>query len=352
MTAKERVTLALAHKEADRIPICDEPWSTTLTRWKEEGMPADATPEDYFNYEIFHIWVNESFQFPVTPLEETEEYTIVRDYDGTIRRNWKKHTSTPELVDFTINSRRAWEEHRERLAMNDSRIAWDWVWRQLKKARSQEKFVVYHAPIGYDKFSSIVGPETLLPALIEDPTWPAEMFMQHAELNINLVEEMLGQGFEFDGAWLYDDMGYRNATFFSPRTYREVLFPVHKRLCDFFHSKGMPVILHSCGRVREFIPMLIEAGFDCLQPLEVKAGMDVLELKKEFGEVLAFMGGIDTRCTGHPDPAVIENEIACKIPFAKQGGGYIYHSDHSVPDTVSLERYLWVLELIKKYGAF
>lgn len=352
MTARERVELALSHKAADRISICDEPWATTVTRWRSEGLPAEVSPEDYFGYEIAHIWADITFQFPTRTIEETDEYRIVSDSDGTLRRDWKSRTSTPELIDFVLKSRAAWEENRCRLKMNDTRIEWERVRAQLDKARQQGKFVVYHAPIGYDKYSSIVGPENLLPALIEDPTWPAEMFLQDAELNIAMVEELLGKGIEFDGAFLYDDMGYRNATFFSPRTYREVLFPVHKRLCDFFKARKMPVILHSCGRVKEFVPMLIEAGFTCLQPLEVKAGMDLLELKRDFGDVLAFMGGIDARAIAHSDPAVIEQEIAAKIPFAKQGGGYIYHSDHSVPDTVSFERYCWVLELVKKYGAY
>jgi len=73
-------------------------------------------------------------------------------------------------------------------------------------------------------------------------------------------------------------------------------------------------------------------------------------LKKEYGDVLAFMGGIDVRKMAHPDPAVIEEEIRSKITFAKKGGGYIYHSDHSVPDDVSFERFKFIRELVLKYG--
>ena len=64
------------------------------------------------------------------------------------------------------------------------------------------------------------------------------------------------------------------------------------------------------------------------------------------------MGGIDVRAMAHPDPAVTEQEIASNIPVAKQGGGYIYHSDHSVPDNVSFEHYCQVLELVRKHGAY
>jgi uroporphyrinogen decarboxylase len=104
--------------------------------------------------------------------------------------------------------------------------------------------------------------------------------------------------------------------------------------------------------VRKLIPQFIEAGYDCLQPLEVKAGMDLVQLKQDYGDRLAFMGGIDVRAMAHPDPAVIEREIRTKIPVAKQGGGYIYHSDHSVPDNVSFAQYQRVIELVHRYGTF
>jgi uroporphyrinogen decarboxylase len=114
----------------------------------------------------------------------------------------------------------------------------------------------------------------------------------------------------------------------------------------------MPVILHSDGDLRKIVPNLIEAGFDCLQPIEVKAGMDLIELKKKYGDRLAFMGGIDARLMSDDDPVKIEEEIRSKFEIAKKGGGYIYHSDHSVPDIVSFSQYKRVMELVKKYGKY
>ena len=76
------------------------------------------------------------------------------------------------------------------------------------------------------------------------------------------------------------------------------------------------------------------------------------ELKKKYGDKLAFMGGIDVRTMSAEDPKIIEEEIKTKVSFAKQGGGYIYHSDHSVPDDVSFEQYKRVIELVHKYGRY
>ena len=159
-------------------------------------------------------------------------------------------------------------------------------------------------------------------------------------------------GYECDGAFIGCDLGYRNGLLFSPRHYNEQLRPTFRRLVDFFHGEGLAVLMHSCGNVKELIPYFIEDGLDCLQPLEVKAGMDLLELKKKYGKDIAFMGGIDVRCMADPDSEVIEREIRSKIPEAKKGGGYMYHSDHSVPNNVSLAQYRRVIELVHKYGRY
>jgi uroporphyrinogen decarboxylase len=80
--------------------------------------------------------------------------------------------------------------------------------------------------------------------------------------------------------------------------------------------------------------------------------MDTVALKREYGDRLAFMGGIDVRAMAHPDPRAIEEEIGSKFAVAKPGGGYIYHSDHSVPNDVSLEQYRRVLDLVREYGEY
>lgn len=64
------------------------------------------------------------------------------------------------------------------------------------------------------------------------------------------------------------------------------------------------------------------------------------------------MGGIDARKMAYEDPKEIEEEIKNKIPFAMKGGGYIYHSDHSIPDNVSFQNYKRTIELVMKYGKY
>jgi len=352
MTSRERVLAALNHREADRVPIHDSPWFTTVRRWHQEGLPADMSPAQYFGYEFSGVSADTSLRLPTEVVEETDEYTVTWNSNGALRKNWKHATSTPECLDFRIKTSADWFAWKQDLEIGRDRIDWEGGLRAQRAAHEQGLWFPYSSATGYDKTQGIVGSERLLIAMAQEPDWVADMFMTATELIIGTAQFMLEGGFRFDGAYLYDDMGYRNGPLFSPRMYRELCLPAHKKVCDFFHGYGLKIILHSCGNVTKLVPDLIEAGFDCLQPLEVKSGMDLIALKEQYGQTLAFMGGIDVRKMADPDPRPIEEEIRTKIGIAKRGGGYIYHSDHSVPDNVSFERYQYVMDLVQKHGQF
>jgi len=353
MTSQERVRLALEHHEADRVAIHDSPWATTIARWRTEGLPEGVSPHQHFGYEFASVGPDISLRLPTETLEETDEWIIARRSEGAVHRNWKGKTSTPELIDFTIKTRADWEEHKPRLAFDESRLNFEHTKKVHDDARAKNLFLTFGGGIGYDHNSaSMLGPVGLLTAIVEEPDWVADIFMTQADLAVQIVEELFARGLTFDAAYYYDDLGYRNGLFFSPRAYRQVLQPAHRRYLEPFKRRGLPCLLHSCGNVTEAIPDLLDAGWTALQPLEVKAGMDLIALKQKYGDVMAFMGGIDVRNMALDDLGPIEEEIRTKLIAAKQGGGYIYHSDHSVPDNVSFASYCRVIELVHKYGSY
>lgn len=353
MTSRERVAKALRHQRPDRVPIHEFFWEATTNRWRQQGLPADISPDDYFDTEIRYLILDNSFGFPYQEIERTDQYVVIRDAWGALRRDWVDHRSTPELLDFPIKSKADWRELRKRLTPDPGRVNWEAVRQQHAAWREQGKFICISAVPGYEATWQKIGPEALLLAIAEDPDWVREMYECDTEMNIGMAKLYLERGLDFDGAWLWDDLGYRNALLFSPRAYREQLFPCHKRLCDLFHSHGWPVILHSCGRVRELVPMLIEAGLDCLQPLEVKAGMDLQELVREYGRHLCLMGGVDVRALFAEDESVMEEEVKTKLAIGMSNpGGYVFHSDHSIPTQVSFARYARVLEIVREQGSY
>jgi uroporphyrinogen decarboxylase len=157
-------------------------------------------------------------------------------------------------------------------------------------------------------------------------------------------------GYHFDAIFWCDDMGYKHNQFFSLRTYRELLKPVHQRAIEWAHAHGVKAHLHSCGDVNPFVPELVGIGLDALNPLEVKAGMDPIALKKKFGDKLVLHGGINAVLWDKPDQ--IEAEMRRVLPVVKENGGYIFSSDHSVPATVGLEDFRRITNLAKTLGAY
>ena len=352
MTSRERILKALRHEEADRVAIHDAPWESAIIRWRKEGLPPEIPVEEYFEFEFVDIGFDSSPRFPVKVIEKNENYILEQTPTGGINKNLRDHSSTPELVNRPIKKKEDWLPIKERLEPDYTRVDWVTVTNTVTRARSEGKFITIGAVYGYDGLQSYMRSDELLVAMADDPDWVKDMVMTGAKLFIEMAKMMFDKGIETDACFMCNDMGYRNGLLFSPETYRKTHKEADEMVISFFHERKMPVILHSCGRVKEIIPELISIGLDCLQPLEVKAGMDLIELKKEYGDKLSFMGGIDVRVMAKGDFGLIEEEIEKKISFAKKGGGYIYHSDHSVPKNVSFEAYKFVIDCVKKHGKY
>ena len=108
--------------------------------------------------------------------------------------------------------------------------------------------------------------------------------------------------------------------------------------------------MHSCGDVSAFIPDLIDAGLDVLQSLQANTTLNVVGLKKKYGDRLSFMGNISVRKMAEGGDA-IRTEME-KVRLAKEGGGYIYHSDHSIPPEVTYEKYCDVMRILDEVGRY
>jgi uroporphyrinogen decarboxylase len=196
----------------------------------------------------------------------------------------------------------------------------------------------------------MVGTERVLMAMVERPEWLTDMWNHQLDVQLALLDMVLERGYTFDAIRWCDDMGYKLNQFFSLTMYRDLLKPVHKRAIEWAHERGIRAHLHSCGDIRPFVPELVEIGLDALNPLEVKAGMDPLALKAEFGDRLVLHGGINAVLWD--DAEKVAEEMRRVVPTLAENGGYIFSSDHSVPNTVSLDTFRAVTDLAKELGSY
>ena len=352
LTTRERVLRMIEHREADRIPVTDSPWNSTVERWKREGL-GDTPWWRHFDLDrLVGLWADTSPRWPEAVIEETDEWVVRRTSWGVTRRDWKLHGGVPEYLDFTITDADAWAQAKPRLAPARDRVAWDRLDATFREARADGAWIQAGFWFGFDvTHSHMVGTERVLMALIEDPAWIVDMWNAQLDLCIAQFEMVWQAGYHFDAIRWPDDMGYKGTQFFSAQTYRELLKPVHRRAVAWAHAKGIKAELHSCGDIRPLIDDLIDIGIDVLNPLEVKAGMDPVDLKRRFGSRLCFHGGLNAALFDRGMPQLLE-QMRQVIPVMKQGGGYIASSDHSVPDSVSLAQFAEFVTEAKRLGAY
>jgi uroporphyrinogen decarboxylase len=349
MTSIERMTNLLRRQPVDRIGLYEHFWGDTRKVWTEEGHIAeDEDLADHFGFDMDKVSpfkLVADLEMEPEVIEETEETILVRDGDGALMRRHKLHDATPEHVDFLVKDRAGWEEHiKPRLTPDRARIDFE-AYRQAKAhARERERFFCWAGIHVFEIMKNVTGHQYMLMGMALDPDWVRDMVNTYTQLTIDLQEILFSEEGEPDGIWYYEDMGFKGRPFMSPAMYREIVQPGHAKGFAFAQSRGLPVTVHSCGYVAPLVPGLIEAGMDCLQVIEVKAGMDLLELYRDYGEVLSFMGGIDVRVLYSNDRAQVDAELEAKVPVVKGHCGYTLHSDHSIPNTVHYDTYRYFVE--------
>ncbi len=152
------------------------------------------------------------------------------------------------------------------------------------------------------------------------------------------------------------DFGMQAGSFISPRAYRDLYQPFHRRVNDWIHERTpWKTFNHTCGSVRNLIEDFIEAGFDILNPVQCSAAnMDPRQLKEKFGERISFWGGgVDTQRTlpfGTADE--VRKEVRERIEIFAPGGGFVFNSIHNVQAQVPAENLVALYETVKEYGRY
>ena len=357
LTGVERIGNILQRKPVDRIGLFEHFWGDTLQVWQQQDHIADD--EDlalHFGFDLTTSWCFSTvarLDFEPETLEETEETIVQRDGNGAVMRRHKLHSSTPEHIDFAVKERPAWEEQiKPLLTPSRERINFESYRNGKEEARKRERFFCWAGVNAFELMHPVCGHEYMLMGMALDPNWVKDMADTYAELTVSLMEILFAEEGKPDGIWFYEDMGFKQRPFMSPEMYRQIIKPAHVKTFEYAHSLGLPVIVHSCGFVEPLLPDLVDAGLDCLQVMEVKAGMDPLRIKQEFGERIVLFGGMDARNLVANDRDAIAQELAAKIPALKQDYGYILHSDHSIPTTTEYETYRFFVDEGLRLGTY
>ena len=189
------------------------------------------------------------------------------------------------------------------------------------------------SPCVFELYWRLRGMEKTLMEIILNFNLTQEMLKRCAEFSIELSEAACRR-FELDWLWLGDDAAGQQSMLMSPNTWRQAVKPFLKQNADVGKRHGVYVAFHSCGAIRPIIGDLIEIGVDVLNPIQCNCpGMNPLELKKEFGKDIAFMGGVDTQGVLPNGTADQVRKVTAELleGMTAGGGGYIFAASHTVP---------------------
>ena len=209
MSSRERILRMFEHREADRVPIVDRPWGgDTIARWHREGMPENVDYQDYFELDKMRVlYLDISPRFPEETIEETPEYIIHTTVWGETRKTLRSSSTTPQSLDFAIKTPDDWRRVKARITPSRDRIHWRSLKTDYAKWRHEGAFFMPSLFFGFDvTHSYMVGFETMLIALIEDPEWCREMFAHQLEVSLAQADMLWNEGYVFDAMRWPDDM--------------------------------------------------------------------------------------------------------------------------------------------------
>lgn len=377
ITPRQRVRLALNHKEPDRVPV-------TL------GGSANHLTEQRYELLRDHFGVKDIPRRTLVGFYTTPDYNPILDHLGTDFRFI--HIRPPE--GYIANSMTGeFQEFIDEWGLQHRIIGgyYDMAGAPLGEDLTIEKIENFPWPdptkpermagvkeevedLYYNTDYSIVAHRPVYGNLWEFTRWLAGMenALMMTVLDTKIFDYLIGKisevldGFYYeflsvvgpyiDVVEMAEDLGTNNGPMFNPEVYTKYIKPRHKKSIEMFKklAPNAKVMLHCDGAIRRFIPDLIDAGFEILNPIEAHLpGMDPAGLKRDFGQDLVFQGGVDIKNVlnnGTVDD--VRREIRLRIEQMGEGGGYVLAPAHNFGNDIPLENMLEFFKAGRELGRY
>ncbi len=331
--------------EPDRVPLGDVTIDMTHKQ-RFLGRPIRG-PEDEVEF-----WARAGFDF-ITAEAGIQTSSLMTDAKKLVRAQYA-------LFDYGETERGWVEEHQGLIQTEEDFAAFPWPsvddldfskFDRLSKVLPPGMKIMGALGKIFNSVWWFMGFQTFAESVVENPGLVQRMFDKVASLQLQVLDRML----EYDavGSVIHaDDLAYSEALIISPRHLRRFVFPWFKEVVDRIHAKGKLAICHSDGKLDDVMTDIVDCGFDAVHPFEPKA-MDIVDMKRRFGDRICLMGNIDlgyTLTRGTPDEVVAE----CKERLRElaPGGGYCLASSNSIPEYVPYENFLALLDTVYEYGRY
>lgn len=363
MDARQRVALALDHKEPDRVPI--DYWATLTVNARLLDHFGLSTQEELLDHLDVDFRYIEGPKY-VGPAPQVHEDGSIEDHWGVPRVSVQlgsggQQSVYQEVLHFPLKQAQSVAAVRDYPRWPSP----DWfdyncVTDQVSRARRTGKVVVFMG----DRLNRCAqlkpamylrGVDQILLDLALCPDVAEYIFQRITDFYLQYARRTLAAaGGGIDILMMGDDFGTQKGLFMSPAMWRRFLRPGFKAFIDLAKEYGCKVAHHSCGSIKPLIPDLIDCGLDILNPIQPDVNdLDRRELKQRFGDRLSFHGSISIQRTlpfGTPDD--VRREVQERMETLAPGGGFIFCTAHNIQADTPTENVVALFEAYRTFGRY
>ena len=359
MTEAERYLKYMRFESVDRPPLClSGGWHETSERWHREGWPEGVSLNEYFDVEpvgLACLGINVRFcpDFEEKVLEETDDYQIVIDRHGVKAQRLKGASASgaAHYLEYPVKGPQDMGWIAQRLDPADPRRIPDDLDAQLEELTDHpNRLGLMDCGSFFGYLHESMGTEPTCMAFHDHPEFVHAFNDRLSDVIAGALRRVLPHpAIRIIGG--HEDMAFKNGPLIGPDMVREFMLPYYRKTVPIAQEAGLDIFcMDSDGDCRQIIPLWLEVGINGITPCEVAAGMDVRELRAEYGHDLLLWGGMDKRALAAGKDA-IRTEVLSKVPPLIAEGGYIPGVDHGVPPDVSWENFCYYTNLLKQvYG--
>jgi hypothetical protein len=281
-------------------------------------------------------------------LQETEDYLLTRDELGRTMKLSKKAATLPLPQDWPVVTMDDWLEIKPMYECSQAslaaRLADGWE-ATAHRFLEQGMTVAVSIPGGYDEPRQLMGEERLSMAYYDQPELVHDILHTIAETAVRVFERVTAV-VPVDMLSVHEDMAGKSGPLAGPRQVREFIAPYYRRVWDLLAERGARLFdQDSDGNMETVIPAFLEAGVNCMHPIEPAAGMDIVRIREQYGTRLAFYGGIDKHVIRRSVDEIVA-ELEYKLPPMIASGGCVLALDHRIPNGTPLENYRFYVDKV------
>ena len=316
MNSHERVSATIQRRHADRMPVYG--WTkANLEQPIREAFGSIDAFEDHYEFDLVHL-----FGGP----DPRPKHIANRAGDNDLA------ILPQEYLDISLTDPNGQDAYRD--------LAEDIAHHQGRRGR----FVYVQTPGIFECLNGVFGIENHLLYLALYPDVLQEVYRRQAEWNRAFAMNCIDLG--VDMVHVSDDWGGQTGMLFSPRTWWKLIYPYHEITCRAVQARGVPLSLHSDGKITPVVDGIIQLGYQVIHPWQESAGMSLPDFNARYRDQFTVMGGLDVQTTlGFGRIDYLKEEINRVIGMFSDGG-LIFCTSHFVQDHCSLEELVTAYDLV------